>query len=156
LLAGIITWSLRQEVIVQVASFVLAGALLSVGCSNGPDATTDRGATPRLATLASTGTIAPVALREESPGLLARARVTEAEARALALARVPAGRVVDAEIEEEDGRLLYSYDLELDGQPGLTGVEIDAMTGAVSSVEHVDKEDGEDGGGDPGERENGR
>jgi uncharacterized membrane protein YkoI len=141
---------------VRVASFVLASALLSVGCSNGPDVTTDGDATPRLATLALRGTTAPVALREESPGLLARARITEVEARALALARVPAGRVVGAEIEEEDGRLLYSYDLELDGQPGLTGVEIDAMTGAVRSVEHVNEEDAEDGGGDPGDRENGQ
>jgi peptidase YpeB-like protein len=141
---------------VRTASFILAGALLSAGCSNGSDVTTDRNATPRLATFASSGTIAPVALREESPGLLARARVKEVEARALALARVPGGRVVDAEIEEEDGRLVYSYDLELDGEPGLMGVEIDAMTGAVGSVEHVDEEDAEDAEGDPGESENGR
>jgi hypothetical protein len=146
----------RQEVIVRAASFVLAGALLSAGCSDDPGGTPDRDATPRLATVASAGTIAPVALREEKSGLLARARVTEAEARALALARVPAGRVVDAELEEEDGRLVYSYDLELDGQPGIMDVEIDAMTGEVLSVEHEDEEDSDDDEDDPDEREDGR
>lgn len=139
----------------RATTFVLAGALLSAGCSTGADVTTERDPTPALATLASGGTIAPVSLREERPGLLALAKVTETEARALALARVPSGRVIDAELEEEDGRLVYSYDLELDGQPGLMEVEIDAMTGAVLSVEHEDDEDIEDDG-DPGDPEDGR
>ena len=140
----------------RAAPLLLASALLAAGCSNDSGATADGGATPRLATVASGGTIAPVALREEQPGLLARARVAEADARALALARVPAGRVVDAELEEEDGRLIYAYDLELDGQPGIMEVEIDAMTGEVLSVEHEDEEDSEDDEDDPGEQEDGR
>ena len=140
----------------RVACFLLASALLSAGCSNDSDGSADRDATPRLATVALGGTIAPVALREEKPGLRARARVSEAKARALALARVPAGRVVDAELEEEDGRLIYSYDVELDGQPGTMDVEIDAMTGEVLSVEHEDEEDSDDDEDDPGEREDGR
>ena len=155
MLPGITTWSLRQEVIVRATSFVLAGALLGSGCSNGSDVAAEGDATPRLATLASAGAVAPVPLREERPGLLARVKITEAEARALALARVPSGRVVDAELEEEDGRLVYSYDLEVDGQAGLTGVEIDAMTGAVWTVEHGHEGDAEDGDADPDNRETG-
>jgi uncharacterized membrane protein YkoI len=140
---------------VRVTSFVLAGALLSVGCSSSADVTAKRDASPRLSTFASDGAMAPVALREERPGLLARARITEAEARSLALARVPAGRVVDAELEEEDGRLVYSYDLEVDGLPGRMDVEIDAMTGEVLGVEHEDEEDSEDDA-DPDESEDRR
>jgi uncharacterized membrane protein YkoI len=141
---------------VRLTSFVLAGALLSIGCSSSADVTAKRDAQPRLATFASEGAMAPVVLREERPGLLARAKITEAEARALALARVPTGRIVDAELEEEDGRLVYAYDLEVDGQPGTIDVEIDAMTGEVLGVEYEDEEDTADDDADPDGREDGR
>jgi len=75
-------------------------------------------------------------LVEEAPGLLARATVTDAVARATALARVPGGEVVKAVLEEEDGVLLYSYDIEVKGQEGIEEVHIDAKTGAVLRVEH--------------------
>ena len=125
----------------RAALIVIAATVASVGCSK--DA--ERDPSPALATSASAATLPTVALREEKAGLLARAKVTEIQARALALARVPGGRFVDAELEEEDGRLVYSFDLVVDGQDGMMDVEIDAMTGEVLGVEHEDDEDREDG-----------
>lgn len=84
------------------------------------------------------------ALVEETPGLMARAKVSDQDARTAALARVPGGRIVGAELEEEDGLLIYSYDIAVEGQEGVQEVHVDAATGKVVSVEH--EEGGEEGG----------
>ncbi|MDH4045615.1 MAG: hypothetical protein OEY20_07305 [Gemmatimonadota bacterium] len=42
---------------------------------------------------------------------------------------------------------LYSFDLRVDGKPGVYEVHVDAMTGAVGSVEHEGVGEGELGGG---------
>ena len=132
--------------------FLVAGAVAIAGCSTDSDVAAGRDASPAFASAASAATLPTATLREEKPGLLARAKITESQARASALARVPGGRFVDAELEEEDGRLVYSFDLAVDGHAGVTDVEIDAMTGDVLSVEHEDEEDPEDDEGpDDGE-----
>ena len=77
-----------------------------------------------------------VKLKEERPGLLAQAKVTDAAARQTALARVLSGSIVQAEIEVEKGTLIYSYDVKVVGKPGIEEVALDASTGAVLSVEH--------------------
>jgi uncharacterized membrane protein YkoI len=78
----------------------------------------------------------PGALVEESPGLLERATVVDEDARATAQAKVPGGAIVKAELEEENGKLIYSYDFRVEGQPGVQEVHVDANTGEVVSVEH--------------------
>lgn len=75
-------------------------------------------------------------MKEERPGLLAQATITPDSARSLALARVPGGRIEEAEIEMEDGRLVYSFDMAVSGKRGVEEVLIDAKTGAVISEEH--------------------
>jgi uncharacterized membrane protein YkoI len=96
----------------------------------------------------------PKGVSEEKPGQLKRATITPEEARRLALAAVPGGAVVAAELEEEDGVLLYSFDIEVAGQAWITEVHVDAMTGVVGPLEHesADDEDSEDedGGDDDG------
>ncbi|MEO6446789.1 MAG: PepSY domain-containing protein [Gemmatimonadaceae bacterium] len=79
---------------------------------------------------------AQVTVHEETPGLLKRAKVTPMAATATALARVKGGKVTKAEIEMEDGRLIYSFDLAVAGKSGVDEVGVDAMTGAVIGVEH--------------------
>ena len=54
-----------------------------------------------------------------------RARVSPEAARAAALGSVPGGKILESELEEEDGRLIYSFDIEA------ADVEIDAITGQV-------------------------
>lgn len=73
--------------------------------------------------------------QEEEAGLLARAAVSMEAARQTALAAFPGARIEESEIEEENGRLIYSFELEVPGQSGLVDVEVDAMTGEVLPAE---------------------
>lgn len=77
-----------------------------------------------------------VKVKEEKPGLLAKAKVTAAAATAAAQAKVPKGKVVSIEIEEEKGKLIYSFDFKTDGKAGIDEVAVDAMTGTAGAVEH--------------------
>ncbi len=78
----------------------------------------------------------PVTMKEEKPGLLKLAKITPAAATATAQAKVPTGKIESAEIEEEDGKLLYSFDIKIPGKSGIEEVAVDANTGKVLNVEH--------------------
>lgn len=80
------------------------------------------------------------AVSQEEPGLLDLAAVSADSATKIALARV-AGRVVEAEIEREDGVLVYTFDIAVAGESGLTEVLVDAQTGEIRAVEHEDDDD---------------
>ncbi len=75
-------------------------------------------------------------LKEEKPGLAARAHISADSATRIAQAAVRDGRVAAREIEEEDGRLIYSFDMKVAGKSGIEEVNVDAMTGATVGVEH--------------------
>ncbi|WP_206044664.1 PepSY domain-containing protein [Gemmatimonas groenlandica] len=75
-------------------------------------------------------------VKEEKAGLLKLAKVTPATATATALTKVPGGKVQSAEIEKEDGKLVYSFDIKVAGKSGIEEVLVDALTGAVVGVEH--------------------
>ncbi|MBI3789753.1 MAG: PepSY domain-containing protein [Gemmatimonadetes bacterium] len=95
-------------------------------------------ATPALAQ-APAAPSAPT-VKEDKPGLLKRAKVTPAAAMAAAQAKVPGGTIRQAEIEEEKGKLVYSFDIVSKGKSGTDEVNVDAMTGAVVSVQHESPE----------------
>jgi uncharacterized membrane protein YkoI len=76
--------------------------------------------------------------KEEKPGLAAKARVSCSEARKTALARVGSSEVKDAELEEEGGKLVYSFDLAVRGKMGIEEVQVDAVSGKIVSVHHED------------------
>jgi hypothetical protein len=86
--------------------------------------------------------LAPAAYAQESykkelpDSLVKHAKVTESEAAATAQKRVPKGKIKSVEIERENKKLIYSYDIETAGKSGIDEVNIDAMTGKVVSVEH--------------------
>ena len=61
-----------------------------------------------------------------------------ATARATALRRVPGGRIRAAELERENGRLIYSFDIQVHGKPGIEEVHVAADDGRVLSVHHED------------------
>jgi uncharacterized membrane protein YkoI len=73
-----------------------------------------------------------------------RARVSPEDARATALGAVPGGRIVESELEEENGRLIYSFGIE--AADGTHDVEIDAITGQVlqSALENEDEDHDDD------------
>jgi uncharacterized membrane protein YkoI len=74
-----------------------------------------------------------VTIKEDKPGLLKLARITPDSATKLAQARFPNGVIKSGEIEREDGKLIYSFDIQLPGVTGIEEVNIDAMTGAVKT-----------------------
>jgi uncharacterized membrane protein YkoI len=63
------------------------------------------------------------------------ARISERRARATALEEAP-GRVRSAEIERENGKLIWSFDIAQRGQAGVEEVTVDAMDGSVLSHTH--------------------
>ena len=76
-------------------------------------------------------------LKEEKPGLLKKAKITSENAGATAQALVPKGKLSAAEIEEENGKLIYSFDFTTAGKTGIDEVNIDAMTGKqIGKVAH--------------------
>ncbi len=81
------------------------------------------------------GTVAGAALAGESkaPPNAADAKISQDQAEKIALAKVP-GDVKEAELEKENGRLVWSFDIAQAGS-GVMDVEIDAQTGEVLKVE---------------------
>jgi len=61
------------------------------------------------------------------------AKVSEADARATALAKVPGGSVQSAELEEEGGKLVWSFDISRPKMRSIVEVLVDAKTGVIVS-----------------------
>jgi len=66
--------------------------------------------------------------------LKAQAKITEAQAREIAQAKVPNGTIKEAELENEKGKLIWSFDMATPGAKDITEVNIDAITGEVIAV----------------------
>ena len=67
------------------------------------------------------------------PKLQAEAKVSEADAKATALATVPTGTISSAELEKEHGKLIWSFDIAKAGSKNITEVHVDAKSGKVIS-----------------------
>ena len=52
-----------------------------------------------------------------------------------ALAKVPNGTVKEAELEEEKGKLIWSFDIATPGTKDITEVNVDAITGKIVATE---------------------
>jgi uncharacterized membrane protein YkoI len=72
--------------------------------------------------------------KQEQAKLEARARITKADAEKIALAKVSGGTIKEGGLEEENGKLIYSFDLATPGSKDITEVQVDAQTGEVVSV----------------------
>src|SRR5665213_3847228 len=75
-------------------------------------------------------------LSEERPGLAKKALIPLKQARATAMSKVPKGVIRAQEIEEENGRLIYSFDLKVKGIAGIEEVNVNAMSGDFVNSEH--------------------
>ena len=73
---------------------------------------------------------------ESSAALQREAKIAESDARKTALAAVPGGRVQSHELERENGKLIYSYDIKVAGKSGVEEVNVDAITGSIVAHEH--------------------
>jgi uncharacterized membrane protein YkoI len=74
--------------------------------------------------------------------LAAQAKISEANARATALAKAPGGTVSSSELEREHGKLIWSFDIAQAGSTNVTEVQVDAKTGKIVStkIETAEKE----------------
>ena len=73
---------------------------------------------------------------ETQAELQKEAKMTMADARAMAMREVPGARVQAGEIEREGGKLIYSFDMKVPHKSGIDEVNIDAMTGKLVSKQH--------------------
>src|SRR5216117_1921332 len=71
--------------------------------------------------------------RNVPDSLVAKAKISEDSARAIALKRVP-GTLQSTELERERGRLMYDFKIQRTGRNGTTEVEVSAMNGKVVAV----------------------
>lgn len=67
--------------------------------------------------------------------LHAEAKVSRADAEKAALAKVPGGTIKEGELEKEKGKLIWSFDISTPGTSDIKEVQVDAVTGAVISIE---------------------
>jgi uncharacterized membrane protein YkoI len=82
----------------------------------------------------------PVTIKASKPEYRAQAKITPEAATRTALARVPGGRVREAELEQEHNRLVYSFDILAPDQKGVEEVQVDARSGEVVSQQHESPE----------------
>jgi uncharacterized membrane protein YkoI len=81
-----------------------------------------------------------VTVKAAKPEYRTQAKITPEVATANALARVPGGRVEEAELEKEHGRLVYSFDIHNPKHKGVDEVQVDARSGKVVSLKHESPE----------------
>ena len=72
--------------------------------------------------------------KQEQANLLAQARISRGDAEKTALAKAPNGTVKEAELEKENGKLIWSFDIATPGSQNITEVGVDAISGEVISV----------------------
>jgi hypothetical protein len=75
-----------------------------------------------------------------SKSLESKAKISKSEAQTVALAQAPGGAVQEAELEKEHGKLVWSFDISKPGTSDITEVQVDAITGAVVSVQNESAE----------------
>lgn len=81
------------------------------------------------------GLTACVTEQQEEAELAAQAKVSRADAEKSALAKVPGGTIKDGELEKEKGKLIWSFDISIPDSKNIKEVAVDAISGAVLSVE---------------------
>lgn len=113
-----------------IAAAALAGLALAAGCKK--EQGENEAAKPAAAAQAS----APAFPVEAPDSLRARATVSVDSAAKLATAQVAGGVIQKAELEQEKGALIWSFDLKVQGQEGISEVNVNAATGAVLPREH--------------------
>jgi hypothetical protein len=88
-------------------------------------------------TLALPAARAQATYKRDIPDSLAKqAKITEDSAASVARKRVPKGTIQAVELEREKGKLMYSYDIKIEGKSGTDEVNVDARTGKIIGYSH--------------------
>ncbi|MEO7218804.1 MAG: PepSY domain-containing protein [Gemmatimonadaceae bacterium] len=90
-----------------------------------------------LAAVASAGAQQPIRSahptpKSDVPANLAReARISLDSARVIARAKLPKAYVQSEELERENGKLIYSFDMKTTGKSGIDEVNVNALNGSI-------------------------
>jgi uncharacterized membrane protein YkoI len=87
-----------------------------------------------LAVLLSAGAIGVAQAEPTEAQLTRQAAIKKGQAEKVALARVPHGAIKSAEIENERGKLVWSFDIVTPGTADITEVLVNAKTGAIVTI----------------------
>jgi uncharacterized membrane protein YkoI len=120
----------------MVTVAALTGLALAAGCKKeqGENEAADSAKTAVAAPAPQPG-VQSYAL-EAPDSLRALAKLPLDSAVKLALARVPNGAIEKVELEREKGAIIWSFDIRVPGQEGISEVNVNAVTGAVWPTEH--------------------
>jgi len=72
---------------------------------------------------------------DDDSALAAQATVSKADAQKVAQAKVPNGTIKESELENENGKIIWSFDMSTPGTTDTTEVNVDAKTGKLVNVE---------------------
>lgn len=75
---------------------------------------------------------------DSQASMRAEARISEAQARTIAMKKAPGGKVESSELEREHGALVYSFDIR-NTKGTITEVLVNAVNGAIVAVEYENK-----------------
>jgi uncharacterized membrane protein YkoI len=115
----------------------VAVAIAATTTVAGAQATTYKSAAKPATQASSTAKTHRKVRKAESQATLQKeAKISEATARATALKEVPNGSVKSEEIERENGKLIYSYDITVPGKSGIDEVNVNAIDGTVVAKSH--------------------
>ena len=87
-----------------------------------------------IVTLAGLSIETSIAKDKDQAALNAKAKVTKEAAQKTALTKAPDGTVKNGELEEENGKLIWSFDIARPGTKNITEVQVDAISGKVVNV----------------------
>jgi hypothetical protein len=78
---------------------------------------------------------APLAMAtgDSQEQLKAEATVSQTTAQSTAMAKVPNGTIKSSELERENGKLVWSFDISSPSSKAITEVQVDAKTGVIVS-----------------------
>ena len=76
-----------------------------------------------------------VTAAETQAQLKKEAKISMKKARGIALKKAP-GKISSAELERENGKLIYSFDIKAPGKSGIEEVQVDAIHGGIVSMTH--------------------
>jgi uncharacterized membrane protein YkoI len=87
-----------------------------------------------LSMIVSAGAFGVAQAEPTEAQLVRQAAIKKGQAEKVALARVPHGTIKSAEIENERGKLVWSFDIATPGTADITEVLVNAKTGAIVTV----------------------
>jgi uncharacterized membrane protein YkoI len=72
--------------------------------------------------------------QREQAEMQSQAKISKEQAQQTALAKAPGGTIKEGELENENGKLIWSFDIATPDSKNTIEVNVDAITGSIVSV----------------------